>query len=192
MKPAVVLSAALVAAVVHPGAHGATWSATLSGGGIHQVTADNLPITWSGQVTVVTDGAQDGTYTGDTLESITVDTDVFDWSYTKGQVQTAWEFLPGQFLLVGPEAGASVDITGGRLAGLSLVYDDQFNVDTMSGLAVSAQSECRILICHGSPDNYVVSGTLTPLAAPVPEPATPMLLVAGLGLLGGALRRCAR
>ena len=182
-------AAALLAAAVHAGAQATTWVADIAGSGIHQVTADNIPIDWSGQVIVVTDGAQDGTYTGDTLESITVDTDVFDWSYTKGQVQTAWEFLPGQFLLVGPEPGASVSIAGGRLAGVNLVYDDAFNIDTMSGTGVSATSACRILICHGSPDNYIVSGTLVAVAAPVPEPSAAMLLLAGLGLAGWFARR---
>lgn len=182
-------AAALVAALASSGAQAAAFSATIDGSGIHQTETDNIPIGWSGSVTVVTDGHGDGVYTGNTLESITVDTDVFDWSYTKGQIQTVWEFLPGQFLLVGPEPGVSVTIAGGRIAGVDMVYDDEFNIDTMSGLSVASDSECRILICHGAPDNYDVSGTLTPLSSALPEPASAWLLLAGLGLAGALARR---
>ena len=180
MKHAIPL-AALVIALAPAGASGATYVATIDGSGIHQ-TAVDAPITWSGRVTVVTDGAQDGTYTGDTLESITVATDVFDWSFTKGQVQVEEEPLPGIFLLVGPEPGASVTVADGRLAGVDLVYDDESNIDVMSGLDVSAASVCRTDACHGIPDNYLVSGTLAPLAGPVPEPSSAALLLAALGL----------
>ena len=180
------LAAAFVAALAHSGAQGATYVATLDGSGFHQTETGDIPITWTGRVTVVVDGTHDGTYTGDTLESITVDTDVFDWSYTKGQTQVVWEPLPGLFLLVGPEPGASVDLAGGRLSGVNLVYDDESNIDTMSGLDVSAASACRILDCHGAPDNYMVSGVLTP----IPEPSVPVLLLSGLGLAAAGLRRC--
>ncbi|MFL6696117.1 MAG: PEP-CTERM sorting domain-containing protein [Vitreoscilla sp.] len=181
-------AAALAAALVHAGAQGATYVATLSGSGTHQTQTDT-PITWTGQVTVVTDGTADGTYTGATLESITVDTDVFDWSFTKGQTQVLTEPLPGVFLLVGPEPGTSVSLAGGRLSGIDLVYDDESNIDTMSGLTVSAVSQCRTGACHGVPDNYMVSGTLTPLAGTVPEPPAPWMLLAGLGLAATGLRR---
>ena len=176
------LIAALMATMASSGALGATYVATISGSGVHQTAMGDTPIAWTGQAVVVTDGPGDGTYTGSTLESITVETDVFDWSFTKGQAQVAWEFLPGQFLLVGPEPGASVTVAGGRLAGVDLVYDDQSNIDVMSGLDVSAASQCRIEICHGAPDNYAVSGMLVPLAGPVPEPPVPALLLAGLGV----------
>src|SRR5471032_1153745 len=157
------MAAVLCAALAHGSVHAATWIAAIAGDGIHQTETDNIPITWTGQVTVVTDGSQDGTYTGDTLESITVVTDVFDnvfdWSYTKGQTQAAWEYWPGEFALVGPEPGASVTLADGRLTGIDLVYDDYFTIDTMSGADVSAQTSCRTIgLCHGAPNNYIVSG----------------------------------
>ena len=175
------------------GAHGATFVADLSGGGIHQTASDNIPISWSGQVTVVTDGSADGIYSADTLESIVVVTDVvdhiFDWSYTKGQTQFAWEYWPGQFILVGPEPGASVTVADGRLAGIDLVYDDYQSIDTIAGLAVTASTTCRIdpTLCHGSPNNYVLAGTLTPTS--VPEPSGAVLLLAGLALANRLARR---
>ncbi len=184
MKQAL-FAAAFVAALAHPGAQGATYVANLDGSGGLATGTDVVPVPWTGQVTVVVDGAHDGTYTGATLESITVDTDVFDWSYTKGQTQVTWEPLPGLFLLVGPEPGASVSIADGRLGGVNLVYDDESNVDTMSGLDVSAES-CRIAACYGQPGNYSLSGTLTP----IPEPWVSTLLLSGLGWgLAAALRR---
>ena len=182
------IAAALCALLVPPGVHAATFVADLSGSGVHQTASANDPITWTGQVTVVTDGAADGSYTGDTLESITVDTDVFDWSFTKGQTQVTWEPLPGLFLQVGPEPGASVMLADGRLAGVNLIYDDYFNIDWMFGLQVQAQTVCRIEDCHGAPDNYMVSGTLTPLASPVPEAPNALLLLAGLGFAGALAR----
>ena len=94
------------------------------------------------------------------------------------------------FLPVGPEPGASVTIAGGLLAGIDLVYDDMFTIDTMSGLNVAAQTVCRTNLCHGIPDNYVVAGTLTPLASPVPEPSTPTLLWCGVVFVAaGAIAR---
>lgn len=177
---ALTIAAALCALLAQPGAHAATFVANLAGTGIHQTSTDD-PITWTGQVTVVTDGSANGIYAGDTLESITVDTDVFDWSFTKGQTQIVWEALPGLFLLVGPEAGASVTLADGRLTGISLIYDDYFNVDVMSGLQVQAQSLCRTGDCHGVPNNYLVSGTLAPLASPVPEPPDWIMLLTSLG-----------
>jgi hypothetical protein len=187
------LGVALVTALASLGAHAASYFADISGSGIHQTESDNIPFTWSGTVSVVTDGTQDGTYTGDTLESITVVTDiydtVFDWSYTKGQTQVAWEYAPWQFILVGPEPGASVIVAGGRLAGVNLVYDDYFSIDTMSGMNVTADTTCRIdgTLCHGAPNNYDASGTLT--ASGVPEPTGAALLLAGLGLAGLCSRR---
>jgi hypothetical protein len=191
------VSAVICAALVHGSVQGATYVADIAGDGIHQTAYSNDPITWTGHVTVVTDGSQDGTYTGDTLESITVVTDVFvnvtekvfDWSYIKGQKQVDWEYAPNQFVLVGPEPGVSVIVADGRLAGVNAVYDDYFTIDTMSGMDVSARTACRIdtMFCHGGPDNYILSGTLT--ASTVPEPESPALLLAGLGLAGLVARR---
>jgi len=179
------LAAALFTALASFGVHGATYVANISGSGIHQTQSDNIPITWTGRVTVVTDGTQDGTYTGDTLESITVVTDIesnfFDWSYTKGQTQVEWEYAPWQFILIGPEPGASVILADGRLAGVDLVYDDYSSIDSISGMNVTAQTTCRIdgSLCHGAPNNYTLSGTLT--ASNAPEPTSAALLLAGLG-----------
>ncbi len=187
------IAAMLCAVLVQGSVHAATYLADIVGTGTHQDEFGDQPITWTGQVKVVTDGSSDGTYTGATLESITVVTDVFqnvfDWSYTKGQTQVPWEYLPGLFLPVGPEPGASVTLAGGLLAGVNLIYDDMFTVDTMSGMNVAAQTVCRTNLCHGGPDNYVVSGTLTASASTVPEPANPALLLAGLGLAGLVARR---
>ena len=184
---------ALVATMASFSVHGATYYANIGGSGMHQTESDNIPITWSGRVTVVTDGTQDGTYSGDTLESITVVTDIydtfFDWSYTKGQTQVAWEYAPWQFILIGPEPGASVTVADGLLAGVNLVYDDYSSIDTISGTDVTAGTTCRIdgTLCHGAPNNYEVSGTLT--ASTVPEPAGAALLLAALGLAGLYSRR---
>ena len=184
---------ALVTALASFGAHGASYLADITGSGIHQTESDNVPFTWSGTVSVVIDGTQDGVYTGDTLESITVVTDIhdtaFDWSYTKGQTQVAWEYLPWQFILVGPEPGASVIVADGRLAGVNLVYDDYWAVDTMSGTYVAAETMCRIdgTLCHGAPDNYDAFGALT--VSGVPEPTGAALLLAGLGFAGLVARK---
>ena len=179
------ITAVVCAMLLSPGIRAETFVAELNGSGIHQTASADDSITWTGKVTVVTDGAADGTYTGGTLESITVDTDVFDWSFTKGQTQFTWQPLAGLFLQVGPEPGASVTLADGRLTGVNLVYDDYFNIDWMSGLQVQAQTVCRILDCHGGPNNYLVSGTLTP----VPEAPNALLLLAGLGLAGTLARR---
>jgi hypothetical protein len=185
--------AALVTALASFGAHGAGYSADIGGSGIHQTSSDNIPFTWSGTVSVVTDGSQDGIYTGDTLESITVVTDIdfpnFNWSYTKGQTQVAWEYLPGQSILIGPEPGASVIVAHGYLAGIYFVYDDYAAVDTFHGIYVTASTTCRIdgTLCHGPPDNYYAPGTLT--VRGVPEPAGAALLLAGLGLAGVVARK---
>jgi hypothetical protein len=179
------IAAVLCAALAQAGVHAATYVADIAGSGIHQDEFGNEPITWTGQVTVTTDGFADGTYTGDTLESITVVTNVFDWSYVKGQVQVPWEYEPFAYLLVGPEPGASATLADGRLAGVDLVYDDYFAIDTLSGMDAASQTACRTNDCHGIPDNYLVSGTLTA----VPEPAAPALLLGGLGLVGLVARR---
>lgn len=179
------IAAALCAMLIAPAIRAETFVAVLSGSGFHQSATPDESVTWTGQVTVVTDGVADGTYSGDTLESITVDTNVFDWSFTKGQTQIIWEPLSGLFLPVGPEPGASVTLADGRLASVNLVYDDYNNIDWMSGLQVQAQTVCRIVDCHGTPNNYVVSGALTP----VPEAPNALLLLAGLGLAGSLARR---
>ena len=187
------LGVALVTALASLGAHGASYFADIGGDGIHQTEFDNIPFTWSGTVSVVTDGTQDGIYAGDTLESITVVTDidqtVFDWSYTKGQTQVAWEYVPWQFILVGPEPGASVIVSHGHLAGVNLVYDDYWSIDRLSGTTVTADTTCRIdgTLCHGAPDNYDAVGTLA--VSGVPEPTGAALLLAGLGFAGLVARK---
>lgn len=185
---AVTVVAALCATLAQSNAHADTFQASIVGSGFHLTESADDPVDWTGTVTVVTDGSADGTYTGGTLESITVATNVFDWSFVKGQTQTAWQARPDLVLLVGPEPGASVAVAGGRLVGVDLVFDDEFNIDTMSGSALSAQTVCRTNDCHGAPDVWFVSGSITPLAS-VPEPRPAWMLVAGLAVAGAFARR---
>ena len=179
------LAALLCALATQVDVHAATYLADLAGAGIHQDEFGNEPVTWTGLVTVTTDGSQDGTYTGDTLESISVASDWVNYSYTKGQTPILWEALPGLFLPVGPEAGASVTLSDGLLTGITLAYDDYAAFYDISGLGTTAQTLCRTDNCHGIPDNILLAGTLTP----VPEPAVPALMLVGLALLGTGARR---
>lgn len=176
---------ALACAVVVAGhAQAATYFATLEGGGLHQDEFGNELVSWTGRVTVVTDGSGSGTYSGDTLESIHLTSNWESFGYTKGETQTEWEYAPWLFLPIGPEPGASVSILDGRLISVNLVYDDYSAYYGITGMSAYEDSACRTGDCHGIPDNILLSGSLTT----VPEPATVALFVGGL-LLATARRR---
>jgi hypothetical protein len=162
----------------------ATYFATLEGGGLHQDEFGDELVSWTGRVTVVTDGSASGTYSGATLESISLSSNWESFGYTKGETQTEWEYAPWMFLPIGPEPGASVSILDGRLISVDLVYDDFSAYYGIAGMSAYEDSSCRTGDCHGIPDNILLSGSLSS----VPEPATLALFLGGI-LLATARRR---
>jgi hypothetical protein len=174
------------------GAQAATYVADLAGDALHITNNGNQDFAWTGQVTVVVDGALDGTYTGATLESIALVTNVsaFDFTFLKGQTLVPYYYTMYDYILVGPEAGASVTIADGKLAGLDLTEDFPYANAVLSGMGAYTATVCKFdLECQGAPDGYLLQGTFTALAAPLPEPSGAALLLAGLAMAGAAVRR---
>ena len=171
-------------------AQAATYVADLAGTGFHVTNNGDETVPWTGQVTVVVDGTLDGTYSGDSLESITLSTNLalLDYTYLKGQVLAPYYYTPFDFILVGPEPGESVTIDGGRLVGFNLFEDLPYADASLSGMTASTVTYCKFdLECQGAPESYVLQGALT--AAAVPEPASAALLLVGLGLAGCVVGR---
>ncbi len=173
--------------LVQASARATTYVADLAGNAYHVTNNGDENLAWTGQVTVVVDGTLDGTYSGDTLESIALNTNLalLDYSYLEGQVLAPYYYTPFDFILVGPEPGESVTIAGGRLVSFNLFEDLPYADASLSGMSASTVTSCKFdLECQGAPESYVLQGTLTAAAAAVPEPASAALLLAGLGLAG--------
>ena len=187
-KLALLLSGVLAQA----GAHATTYVADLAGSGLHVTNNGDEQVGWTGQVTVVVDGAQDGTFAGDTLESITLASNLalLDYSYLKGQTLVPFYYTPFDYILVGPEPGTFVTIADGRLTGFNLVDDYAYATFVLSGMTATTTTVCRFdLECQGPADFYGLTGTLTARAASVPEPASAALVLAGLALAAGVRPR---
>ncbi len=179
------LALLVCAALAHAGAHAATYVADLAGSGLHVSNFGDEQVPWTGHVTVVVDGTQDGTYAGDTLESITLSSNLalLDYAYLKGQTQVPYYYTPFDYILVGPEPGTSVSLAGGKLTGFNLVDDYAYATFVLSGMTATTTTVCRFdLECQGAPEFYGLEGTLTSHASAVPEPAGAALFLAGLAL----------
>ena len=184
--------AALASALAPAGALATTYVADLSGSGVHVDNYGTGIVPWTGTVTVVVDGASDGSFSGATLESITLASNIalLDYAYLKGQSLQPFYYDPFDYVLVGPEPGTSVTIANGELAGLALVDDYAYATFVLSGMSATSTTVCRFeLECQGAPEFYELSGSLTARASTVPEPANAALLLAGTALAAWALRR---
>ena len=186
------LALLLCGLLAQAGAQATTYVADLAGGGLHSSNTGDEQVSWTGEVTVVVDGSQDGTFAGDTLESITLASNLalLDYSYLKGQTLAPFYYTPFDYILVGPEPGTSVTIADGRLTGFHLVDDYPYAFFVLSGMTATTTTACRFdLECQGTPEFYGLTGTLTARAAAVPEPAGAALLLAGLALVAVTRRR---
>jgi hypothetical protein len=132
-----------------------------------------VDVRWSGLLLVDTAGG-DGTYTDSTgLESIAFSSNWGDFAYTGGAA-AEYRSPVGEFL-VGLMPGASVTISDGRLASVNFTYRDASETFQMTGLLAKAFTSDG----GENSNNFQVLGVLDP----VPEPAAPALLLAGVAFL---------
>jgi hypothetical protein len=127
---------------------------------------------WEGLVTVVTDSAADGTYAGDKLLSFQFASSLPNWQGFTTDGKATGSFLPVT-LAVTMTGGLLTAVDGGFMA-------DPYERFTMNGLTASYSFGG----CHHC---NAVTGVAT--LAPVPEPQTYAMLLAGLGLLVVYARR---
>lgn len=137
-----------------------------------------VDIQWAGKLQVATDGG-DGVYTVDTgLTDIVFTSNWGDFNYTGG-AQAEYLSPLGAFP-VGLAPGATVTISGGRLASINLSFRDATETFEMAGLSARAYTSDG----GENSNNFQVFGALDP----VPEPRDALLLAAGLAVLVTARR----
>ena len=130
---------------------------------------------WLGTVTVVTDSAVNGSYTGDHLLAVTLVTD---------------KQLGAGFSLLAPATGQwgfSVVLAGGEATSINGTYPDVSNsrLETYSFSGLQLAYDAGYGYHAGTAQG---SATLTPIA-PAPEPASYAMLLAGLAVLSFVSRR---
>ncbi|MEP6504926.1 MAG: PEP-CTERM sorting domain-containing protein [Betaproteobacteria bacterium] len=128
---------------------------------------------WLGFVVVETAGSADGTYTGDGLLEIRVDSNFAIYDFTSFPFGPTWPVAP------------SVTITDGAVSSLSVSYNndgqegyppDYFTVNGLAASYYTAGYHTRYADMRG-------------VLSSIPEPGPASTVLAGLGLLAGALVR---
>lgn len=137
-----------------------------------------IPVSGDARLTVTTESGTDGTYTGDTLDQVTYTGPYDAFVFNKGDVPVPNDLGFG-YPLLGAEPGASVTIRDGAVSAISITYDLVFAQVFVGGLSI---------LDHGTTSSQDASGWfLTGRAVrDVPEPAQPLMLLAGLCMLAYA------